>query len=297
MFRKILTPSIVLLLTFATSVSVLNAETDAELREKASAEVKPRVLLDAVRVENKQQVQFRKDAVKARSHVRGSAEIDDRDEDHDDEQEYEGNEKEHAVRNEKIQMRRDALMKKNAEAHAQMKANLETKRESMQEEREVKRKALAERLHVVKNERKVSATERIALHIEKLNDRYTDHLLKMLNRFDSFVERLRTRADKASANAYDISAVELALTSAEHAIETARSAVTAQALKVYDIPVTDEATLADVVARVRAQLHADLSGVRTLVRDAHSAILAVLEAIKQLSSINTDAQVSVESGD
>jgi len=189
-----------------------------------------------------------------------------------------------------IKDQRDAVKKTHQEARDALRETLAKERAQHQESVEQKKTELKDRLKVIKDERKKEIVERVANNINQLNERSTNHLLNVLEHLDDILAKVRSRSEKAKQNGRNVSEVTPAIDAASSTIVLAQEAVRAQAAKVYNISVEDEATLRNVVGAARQQLENDIKAARGEVREArdrvHSAFEALRNAISQ--SENTE---------
>jgi len=103
------------------------------------------------------------------------------------------------------------LKMEKARADAQIKA-LERKRE------------LESRVTQIRDEQKKRMAEQLATQFDRINKNWTDHFSNVLDQLDEVLGKIRTRAEKASANGADVSSVNAAITAAQTSIATARAA-------------------------------------------------------------------------
>src|SRR3989338_10239303 len=138
-----------------------------------------------------------------------------------------------------------------------------------------KREALKIDLKKIKDERKSQIVENADKKLEKINDDRTSHLLDVLNNLEKALAKINVRIRAAQAKGVDVSSAKKASEDAAKAIATARTAVEAQAAKVYKMTITDENKLkADVGSTVK-KLQDDLKQVRIVVQSAHDAVKKV----------------------
>ena len=168
-----------------------------------------------------------------------------------------------------------------------LKASASARREEVQQNMQEKRTAARERWQAVKDERKLSALERIETHLANINNRVTAHFSRVLTRLEAILAKISTRADRAAQNGKDISNVTDATASATVAISSAKEAVASQAAKTYEVTITDETTAKQVVQTVMQQLKADLAAVRQTVTAAREAVHAAAQALRTV--IGTEA--------
>ncbi|MDP2664386.1 MAG: hypothetical protein Q8O97_00225 [bacterium] len=207
------------------------------------------------------------------------------------------------IRTEATQLRKEAVDQfkaKREEAKVQLKAkteelkaNVKTKREEVKSRIEAKKVELKEKLKAVRDEKKKQIVERVYNSVNELNERMTDHLTKTLNQIQEVLDRVESRADKAEANDLDVASVRTAITAAESAIASSRSAVEAQAGKTYSFTVTTEEKLRSDVGTARQALHTDLVAVRETVKAARDAVKSAAVVLGQVPKVD-EAEVDSE---
>lgn len=143
-----------------------------------------------------------------------------------------------------------------------------------------KKNILKEKLKLIKDERKTKVVERIDDRIDSVNELRTNSLIKILQKFEDFLDRISAQADNLEKEGKNVASVRTAVTSAESAIAASRAAVEAQAGKVYTITITTEGDLRNNVGAVVVAMQSDLKNVRETVKLAHEAVRKALSALK-----------------
>lgn len=157
--------------------------------------------------------------------------------------------------------------------------------ESLKQEAKTKmtqeRESLKVKLQVVKDEAKKATVQKLDENINNLNSNFVEKFTKNLTDFDTYLTKL---VDKASATSTtkDLTTFVGAVESAKAAVASAKTAVEAQAKKVYTITVSTEANLKSDVSSVRQLLNNDLKSVRDLVQAAHSATVIALTEFNKI---------------
>lgn len=176
-----------------------------------------------------------------------------------------------------LQARRDVFLR-------QMEAARTETGTKIQEEKQ----RLAERLGLVRDERKRQIVERINVNLLNVNDRRISETESLLTEIEDVLMRIISRRDKAAANGFDVGTVDGAIGAADAAIESARAAIEEQARRTYIINVTDEATLREKIASIRTAIFEDLRRVREAVRAAHDAVRRAALALAQNPRIDEE---------
>lgn len=144
----------------------------------------------------------------------------------------------------------------------------------------------------MRDERKKLIVERVQEKLGKVNEKRTDHFLKVLERLSTILDKIQSRTEKAKAEGKNVTAVETAIASARTAISTAQSAVNVQKAKTYQITVNDDTTARNDVGAATKQLQEDLRVVQDAVAAARNAVQNVFKEIKTLVGSNKEASSS-----
>jgi len=181
---------------------------------------------------------------------------------------------------------KEALGKVRVEREA-FQVRMEAVRSEVKTKIDQEKADLKVRLQVIKDEAKKAAAQKLDENMNNLNANFTAKFTKSLTDFDTYLSRLVDKASAtstttASVAAKDTTAFNAAVESAKAAIVSARTAVEAQANKVYSITVSTEANLKSDVSSVRNTLNTDLKSVRDLVQAAHSATVKVLNEFNKI---------------
>lgn len=170
----------------------------------------------------------------------------------------------------------------------------QTRREEFQVRKEERMASIAARKQEVKtriaairDEKKRAALERIEEKLNKINERRTNHFLKVLERLAEILAKIQFRADRAETNGKNVSSVNTAIATAEAAIDAAETAVNAQADKVYELTVDDETTARDDAGASMKKLQEDLRAMREFVHKARTAVFDALKALTRV--VGSDA--------
>ena len=158
--------------------------------------------------------------------------------------------------------------------------NLETLKERLQErleERITTREEHREELDDWRATLSARLKQRLAAHLterfNQINQKYTEHVARLLNRMRAILAKLETRVEEAGGDAE----TEAAIAAAYSAIAEAETANETQAAKEYELVFDDEAGLRSAAATAKQLLKDDLGELRDKV---HQARKAVVEAIR-----------------
>lgn len=132
----------------------------------------------------------------------------------------------------------------------------------------------------MRDARKKQVVERVQTKLGEVNERRTDHFLKVLERLSMVLDKIESRMEKAKAEGKNVASIETAIASARTAISSAESAVNTQKAKTYEITVTDDTTARNDVGAAVKQMQEDLRAVQDAVQAARSAVQNVFKEIK-----------------
>lgn len=165
-------------------------------------------------------------------------------------------------------------VKKMQEERSAFKVRVEASKKEAQENRIQAKEALKTKLQGIKDEKKKAAVQRLEDNMSKLNSNFIEKWTKNLTNFDDYLAKLVEKANTFTGK--DLTAFNNAIESAKASIVSARTALEAQAKKVYAITVSTEENLKLDVSSVREMLNNDLKIVKDLVQAAHSETVNAL---------------------
>jgi hypothetical protein len=184
--------------------------------------------------------------------------------------------------------------------------NLEKIRVEAQEKIKQTVEKAQQKITEIRDEQKQQQALQIANQLDHLNQQWTEHFTQVLNRLEVILEKIKNRADKAAANANDVSAVDAAISAAETAISNARAAVETQAKKTYTVDLTavssgiatttTTAGQNQLIINLRAQfktlkdqLEKNLTSLRDgLMKDARTAVQKALEELIKVPNVDVE---------
>jgi F0F1-type ATP synthase membrane subunit b/b' len=176
-------------------------------------------------------------------------------------------------------------------AREEAKTRIEKAREEAKTRMETKREKAKERINDIRDKAKQQLAEKLANQFEELNKKWTDNCIKQLDHYSAVLLKIQERADIASTNGKDTTATNIGITSAKTAIETARTAVVAQAAKSY---VLDTSTLTTTVATTTDSGQDKLvKNIRNAFQDLHKSLFSDLKALRD--GVMKDARTAVQS--
>ncbi|OGH24925.1 MAG: hypothetical protein A3B47_02340 [Candidatus Levybacteria bacterium RIFCSPLOWO2_01_FULL_39_24] len=132
---------------------------------------------------------------------------------------------------------------------------------------QAKRDEFKAKLKAIKDQKKKALVDRIDAKLVEVNKKHTARFLEVLTRLQLFLEKFIQSAT-GSTSAKTLTDI----TAAQIAIDTAKSAVEAQATKDYTMNIADDTTLKLNAGTTVSQLRLDLMAVYKLVIDAKQAV-------------------------
>lgn len=205
---------------------------------------------------------------------------------------------------ERLKVSREEMKERIETRHEEAKTRIEAAREEAKTRMETRREEVKQRLSGIRDRAKQQRAEHLAEQFDRLNKKWTDHFMQLLDRYGTIVLKIQERADTAAANGKDTAAVKTSLQSAQTAIENARDAIVAQAAKAYTLDtssLTAEAATAggdqsELVSSFRTafqdlhkSLFNDLFALRDgLMKDTRGAVQAALQALNQIPRVDDD---------
>lgn len=184
--------------------------------------------------------------------------------------------------------------------------NVEKIREQAKIKVQEAREKIQQKVTEISNKQKQKSADQIVNQLEHLNKVWTDHFTSVLNHLDTVLQKIKTRADKASANNQDVLEANTAIKAAETAISNARAAVEAQVKKTYTVDLTAVnsgiATTTTAIGqnqlvinlraqfkKLRDQLMKDLFGLRDgLMKEARLAVQNSFQLLSKIPKVNEE---------
>lgn len=133
---------------------------------------------------------------------------------------------------------------------------------------------------------KSSIVENLYSNFNKINSKFTDKWVGVLNQFSRILNGISSRADKADLNGADVSGIRAAVIKANSEINVASKALAVQAAKDYQIKVTTAKGLKTAALSVRDQLDKDLQAVKLLVVAANDDAVMALSLLQAIPNID-----------
>jgi hypothetical protein len=146
----------------------------------------------------------------------------------------------------------------------------------------------------IKNEDKKISAEKILDSVQALNIKLTEQLSDRVNQIENVLVSIESRITKAEEKGLDVASVKTEVEKAKEAIASARTVISTQASKVYEVNITDEATLRVEMKKLRDTFQDDIKGVREQVKQAHIAVRNTATTLAKIPTIDAEVEVKTE---
>lgn len=147
-----------------------------------------------------------------------------------------------------------------------------------------KREEFKARLQTIRSEKKKAAVERIDTKIANTNEVHTVRFTSILAKLQSILDRVSQKAQEAKTNERDTAALDSSIVSAQAAIDSAKTVVSAQAAKGYVVSISDEKALRNSVGSTVSQFRKDLRDVYKAVVEAKQAVQKAVSELAKIAS-------------
>ncbi len=137
---------------------------------------------------------------------------------------------------------------------------------------EEKKLELKNRLQKIKEERKKEIAQRIYNQINELNKRLTDHFLKMVEKLEFVLERIKERTDQKEKDGLDVSGERQIINEAQTAIDNFKLKIEEQAQKIYSFSFENETELKGKIGEMRQAFHQDFVNLRNVFFETRNKI-------------------------
>ena len=188
---------------------------------------------------------------------------------------------------------REEAKKKMETTREEAKVRVEAVREKAKVRVEAQKEKATRRLADIQDKVKKQLAEKMVNQFERLNKTWTDHFLKLLDRYDEIVQKMRDRASVAASAGKDVTAADVAIQSAGTTIESARVAVVAQVAKTYTLDVSTFTAMTATSAATPSGQEEILKGLKTAFQELHRTLFNDLFALRDGSM--KDARKAVQS--
>lgn len=176
----------------------------------------------------------------------------------------------------------------------EVKEEFEERSQAAREEAKNRQEEFRQRLQEIRDEQKARLAERLSENINRINQKWVDHWLKVLDRLSQVLAKMETRADKLDELGHDTEEARANIEAANEEIAQTQEALNDQAAKVYTVEFTDESNLGEGIRTTIEELRSDLSETRQAVQEA---ILATKDALSSLKGTDGEEEIEEEEED
>lgn len=192
---------------------------------------------------------------------------------------------------EEVRVRIERKMEEVQQKREEAELRLEEKKEAAEEERNRKREDFQNRLKEISDQRKQAIVERMDAKMNSLNENWTNHAIRVLERLAMILGKIEVRTDRLEENSgADVSSVREAILVARTTIEGAQEAVEEQAGKSYMFEIGEENNLGGSVSSTIAIVRADIKGMMDAVGEAREAVHDALKALVAIHSTTGETE-------
>jgi len=155
-------------------------------------------------------------------------------------------------------------------------------REEVQQRVEQKRQEIQQKLERIRNNQKRQTAERIHSRLLETRERTLMNFNNALDRMETVLTNITTRADKAQSEGKNIEEVETLVSNAQDKVTQARERVQNIFQKEYQLEFSNEEQLRESFQNVRDEVYTDLSGVRDTINDVRDTTESAADALNQI---------------
>ncbi|OGK21411.1 hypothetical protein A3C23_01325 [Candidatus Roizmanbacteria bacterium RIFCSPHIGHO2_02_FULL_37_13b] len=151
-----------------------------------------------------------------------------------------------------------------------------------------------QKLEAFKDAKKKQIVERINNRLSTINKNRMDHFLRVIARLNQILQKIKNLTNQAKAKGIDVYNVETAISSAQIALDNAKTAVTDQGKKEYVININDESTVRVDVGQTVSSLQNDLRNTLKVIIDARQLVHAAASQLAKVAG-STSLKTSTQS--
>ena len=148
----------------------------------------------------------------------------------------------------------------------------EEKKEAVMEKMSAAREKFKTRMATIKDEKKKVIVENIDSKIQGINERRTKLMLSHLGKISEVLARVSAKEVTLKAQGKDTASLSASIVAAQAAIDKAKAAVEAQALKEYNANITTDVLLRSAVTSIVNQFRINIKSVFELVLASKKAV-------------------------
>lgn len=155
-------------------------------------------------------------------------------------------------------------------------------REEVQQRIQEKRQEIQQKLERIRNEQKKQTAERIHNRLLETREKTLMNFNNALDRMETVLTNISTRADKAQSEGKNIEEVETLVANAQDKVTQARERVQNIFQKEYQLEFSNEEQLRESFQNVRDEVYTDLSGARDTINDVRDTTESAADALNQI---------------
>lgn len=167
-------------------------------------------------------------------------------------------------------------IKERAEA---AKERMEAAREEAKKRVEAQREKAEQRVSEIKDRAVQQRAHTISKQFANINKRWTDHFMDLLDRYDAILKKVEDRAAIAASSGKNTASTTPAIQAARTAIDSARTAVIAQAAKVYELNTSTSTAITAPVTASTTTATSTNGGQAALIQNLRSAFKTLHEQL------------------
>lgn len=153
---------------------------------------------------------------------------------------------------------------------------------------------LQDRVNNIKDETKQKIVEKLSERLSMMNENWTHHWSNVLERLNLILDKIETRVEKLGGQGKDTTAVMQQINYAQTAINTAQTAVDAQAEKDYAFEISSETNVRSEVQATITQFKKDARMVLEKIKSARENVRLALVQMGQLTGERVEVQKEAE---
>jgi len=185
-----------------------------------------------------------------------------------------------------FQAKRNELQKEFEKRKEEMHQAIIQKQEEARKTFEERKQELQRNLQKIKDDKKIERAKHIFDQFDIIKNKNIERLRILFTNLDSILQRVRTRAEKASAHGVDISNVFSLIDTAQQGIIDGRALVESEAGKTYSVSISSEETIKSDFEKTRDELKNDIEKIQNNLKSIHEMIKNAVEALAKIPNVN-----------
>lgn len=181
--------------------------------------------------------------------------------------------------------KREEIKKEIDKNREEFKKDIAEKKTEATKIKTAKRAELAEKLKIIKDEKKQQIVLKIGDQFQQINNKVLANITNLLVKEESILQKISSRADSIGFQNSSSTDLKGSIALANADLAKAREAIVAQTAKVYTIAIKTEATLKNDTSITKQLLEKDLNNVRNFAKAAHESVKRAAEVLKRIPGI------------